>query len=124
MPTNTEATLVRIEPVLMPKMLRKPSGLSISNSGEAASPCQAANPSANNVTNSTSIFRIPPTEAVFIPPKKAYRITNSSRIPADIRGDSPVKAANKPIPGRILDTALNIIPKEVAKLVIFPAPFP
>ena len=86
MPTNTEATLVRIEPALMPQMLRKPSGFSLSSSGEAASPCQAANPNANSVTKSTSIFRIPPIEAVFIPPKKTYRITNSNSIPAILKG--------------------------------------
>ncbi len=124
MPTNTEATLVRIEPALMPQMLRKPSGFSLSSSDEAASPCQAANPNVNSVTKSTSIFRIPPIEAVFIPPKKAYKITSNNSIPADTKGESPVKAASKPIPGRMLDTALNNMPKEVAQLVILPAPFP
>ena len=59
-----------------------------------------------------TIFNMPPTAALFMPPKKVYPMTMTMRSTEEITGSSPDKLEMISIPGRQLATAEKRMPMD------------
>ena len=76
------------------------------------------------LTQMMIIFSMPPTPALFIPPKKLYEATSSNRIPAAAQSEIPKTTIRIWIPGRQLATVLNRMPVDDTTLVKVPEALP